>query len=109
MKEVILKKVIYTKDRSKKSSPTKTSSPKKIATNKIYYILWRDAFSEPDEWLDDSSIDDQDYLVETIGYLIDTPKKNYYTIAASITQDNNFCSVINIPKNMIIRKTLIKI
>lgn len=93
-------------------SPTKSVSlqKKKISSSslkkaKIYRIVWRDAFSEMDEWHDIDSIDDQDYICETVGFLIeDNSKKNYYTIASTITLDDFFCCVINIPKAMVISK-----
>jgi len=71
----------------------------------VYHIVWRDAFSETDEWHDCSSIESGDYICHTIGYLIsDNSKPNYYTIASTVTIDDHFCMVINIPKAMIISK-----
>lgn len=77
---------------------------------KLYHIVWRDAFSEEDEWHDHESIADKDYVCETFGFLIENNKKpNYITIASTLTYDGYFCSVMNIPKSMIIKKTLIKV
>jgi hypothetical protein len=71
----------------------------------VYHIIWRDAFSETDEWHDSSSIEREDYICHTVGYLIsDNGKSNYYTIASTVTIDNYFCMVINIPKAMVISK-----
>lgn len=73
--------------------------------NKIYRIIWRDAYSEVDEWHDESSLNPEDYLCETIGFLIETNKKsNYYTIASTITCDNHLCCLIHIPKAMVVSK-----
>lgn len=99
-----------------KSSGKKQSvvAPKKkiekLSKNKrqVYHIIWRDAFSEADEWHDESSLDCSDYICETIGFLIEDNKKpNYYTIASTVTNDNVFCCVMNIPKAMVIKKTLL--
>ena len=71
----------------------------------VYHIVWRDAFSESDEWHDSSSIEKEDYVCHTLGYLItDNSKLNYYTIASTVTIDDHFCMVLNIPKAMVISK-----
>jgi hypothetical protein len=50
-------------------------------------------------------MDTEDYICETIGYLIEpNPKKNYYTIASTLTCDDHYCCLINIPKAMVISK-----
>lgn len=92
-------------------SSNKIAKQKPLIKNApVYHILWRDAFSEADEWHDHSSIDTEDYLCHTIGYLIETnSKSNYYTIASTITIDDYFCMVINIPKSMVISKKRIDI
>lgn len=76
---------------------------------KLYKIIWRDAFSE-DQWTYEESLSDTDYLCETIGFLIENNSRpNYYTIASSITHDGYFCSIMNIPKSMVLSKTEIKL
>lgn len=93
---------------SSKSKQSKKPSVKH--SRKIYKIVWRDAFSEMDEWHDEGTIEDTDYICETIGYLIeDNCKPNYYTIASTLTKDNYFCCIINIPKAMVISKTRINL
>lgn len=76
----------------------------------LYHIVWRDAFSESDEWHDSSSIEKEDYVCHTVGYLItDNSKLNYYTIASTVTMDDHFCMILNIPKAMVISKQRIYI
>lgn len=107
----------YSTEASKKktiSAPTPRSKNDKKQyikhSRKIYKIVWRDAFSDMDEWHDEDSIDDQDYICETIGYLIeDNSKPNYYTIASTLTKDDYFCCIINIPKAMVITKSKISL
>jgi len=91
---------------SKKQPIKKTSFPNK----NIYLIVWRDAYSEVDEWHDENSLDSQDYICHTIGYLIQGQKKsNYYTIASTNTCDGYYCAIIHIPKSMIISKQKIEL
>jgi len=96
---------------NKKTIPSKRKYPSiSIAQKrKLYKIIWRDAFSE-EQWTDEESLTDIDYLCETIGFLIeDNSRPNYYTIASSITHDGYFCSIMNIPKSMVLSKTEIKL
>lgn len=100
-----MKKVIHTSHHLVKKSVSKKNVP-----CKVYYIKWRDAFTETDEWHDEDSICDEEYICETIGYLIENNKKsNYFTVASTITNEGAFCSIINIPKSMIITKKIIKL
>lgn len=90
---------------SKKKYPSISISQKR----KLYKIIWRDAFSE-EQWTDEESLSDIDYLCETIGFLIENnSRSNYYTIASSITHDGYFCSIMNISKSMVLSKTEIKL
>lgn len=94
----------------KNSSKVKISKKNKKLLNsikdaEIYHIVWMDAFSEVDEWHDKATIDSEDYLCQTVGYLIsNTSKKNYYTVASTFTIDKHFSCVIHIPKSMVILK-----
>lgn len=95
------KKIASAPSRPKKNDNAKVFTHKA----KIYHIVWRDAFSEVDEWHDTDSVDTKDYLCETVGYLIENNgKDNYYTIASTMTQDDFFSCVINIPKAMVVSK-----
>lgn len=96
-----------------KVSPKSISIKKKqkftlTSKMKLYHIVWRDAFSEEDIWHDYETIGHEDYICETVGFMIEkNHKPNYITIASTVTHDGTFCSVINIPKSMIISKTLL--
>ena len=86
------------------SKQKKYSSISKDQDKKIYKIIWRDAFSE-EQWSEEETLEPIDYLCETIGYMIkNNSRPNYYTIAASITHDGYFCSIMNIPKSMVLSK-----
>lgn len=100
-----MKKILHTTHSVKKPPQTK-----KNQKYKIYYIKWRDAFTEPDEWHDEDSLTEGDYICETVGFLLENNKNsNYYSIASTVTCDSTFCSIINIPKSMIITKKLIEL
>jgi hypothetical protein len=89
------------------NKPHKTPSSPNANTNKfkLYRIVWRDAYTQTDEWHDETTINQEDYLCETTGYLIEhNTNPNYYTIASTITQEGYYCSLINIPINMVIKK-----
>lgn len=106
-----MKKVVYKKASLKSKSTSKIDStyPSTKNKKKIYRIVWRDAFTEVDIWHDPDTISDKDYLCETVGYLItESQNKHYYTIASTITSEGFFCSIINIPKNMVVKKQLIR-
>jgi len=89
----------------KKITPVKKSENLSFNKKKIYRIIWRDAYSEVDEWHDEDSIDGSDYLCETIGFLIENDKNSkYLTIASTVTIEGYFCCLINIPKAMVVSK-----
>ncbi len=82
--------------------------PSTIQKKKVYRIVWRDAYSEQDQWHDSDTLEECDYLCETIGFLIEDNKKPHYiTVASTITHDGYYCSIMNIPKSMIVSKKLI--
>lgn len=82
----------------------KIKSISSLQKKKLYKIIWRDAFSE-DQWLESDSLEPIDYLCETIGFLIENNSRpHYYTIASTISHDGYFCSVMNIPKSMVVSK-----
>lgn len=90
------------------SSKNKKKHNKNFNKVKIYKIIWRDAFTEPDEWHSPADLKGRDYICHTVGFLVKNNKKsNYYTIAATKTKDGYYCSIINIPKAMVISKTLL--
>lgn len=81
-----------------------------VNDHKIWYIKWRDAFTETDEWHSLESITTDEYTCETVGYLIkDNKKTNYYSIAGTVTAEGMYASIINIPKAMVITRKLIKV
>jgi len=104
-----MKKILYSSSPKKKSVQSKKPVQSKTITKRpIYHIIWRDAFSEIDEWHTTETLTDEEYICETIGYIIsENSKKKYYTIASTITYEDSFCAVINIPKSMVISKTKI--
>jgi|LakMenE01Jun11ns_1017448.scaffolds.fasta_scaffold9778930_2 hypothetical protein len=100
-----MKKIIYQSKSEIKNVEEDVILPK----YPIYYIKWIDAFTETDEWHTLDSITSTDYTCETIGFLIPNNRKNYYTIASTLSVDDHYASLINIPKNMITVKKIIRL
>lgn len=103
-----MKKVLINRTQISTKKTTKKTSPNKQPQKKIYQIIWRDAYSDPDEWIceNDEENFSKDYICSSVGHLLTTdPKDNYYKLAGTYTQDGNYCSAINIPKKMVIKKT----
>jgi len=98
-----MKKVIYNKLQITKQKPKK-SQPKAVTPQQPYLIVWRDAYSSPDEWYtEDQQPENAEYLVYSTGY-ITSSTKDYYTVASTITQENAYCLIMNIPKKMVVSK-----
>lgn len=100
-----MKKVIYQSKLENRVVEEDAILPK----HPIYYIKWIDAFTETDEWHTLDSISTADYTCETIGFLVPNDRKNYYTIASTLSIDEHYASLINIPKNMILVKKIIRL
>lgn len=81
-----------------------------VNEHEIWYIKWRDAFTETDEWHSSETMTTEEYTCETVGYLVkDNKKPNYYSIAGTVTAEGMYASIINIPKAMVITRKLIKV
>ena len=93
-----MKIITYNKTPKKNTQPTANKNK-----FKLYRIVWRDAYTETDEWHDQTTTSSKNYLCETTGYLVESDQ-NYYTIASTITQEGYYCSLINIPVQMVINK-----
>ena len=89
------KKVLYPKNFN-------TKKPKTLFSR--YCIVWRDAYSDQENWSSDDIYSMNDYIVETVGYLIPNDNENYYTLASTVSRDGNYCCIMNIPVNMVISK-----
>ena len=68
-------------------------------------VIWHDAHAACQGWeYLDELIDDGDYVVKSIGYLIDSKKygkKKHISIAQSISEEDCVDSVLHIPKAMV--------
>ena len=69
----------------------------------LVQILWRDAADEKETWLKDEEIEETDYEVHSIGFVVrDTPK--YLTLAGDMNDDGGAITwgrVTRVPKGMI--------
>lgn len=65
-------------------------------------ITWRDAYDvKPGEW--HKCKGKFEYLVETHGFIV-RETKNFLVITHTVTEDNNVCGAIAIPKACIIKR-----
>jgi hypothetical protein len=108
-----MKKITHPADiGSRKAKPDlKPSDSSLLDLGSMYYIVWRDAFTETDEWHNADTLSTKDYLCATVGFLVEeNTKKNYYTVASTKSADGEFYTcVINIPKSMVVTKKQIRL
>lgn len=65
-------------------------------------VEWHDAHAE-NSWCELSDLDDEPYLVRTVGFLIPDAKSNHVVIAQSVGADDGLDSVLSIPVGMVVR------
>lgn len=67
-------------------------------------VKWADAHSGPGHWAELDDDDKDEYLVQSIGFFIDTTqggKPGHVTVAQSFTPDGDFDHVLYIPTAMV--------
>ncbi len=67
-------------------------------------VKWADAHSGPGHWSELDPDDRDEYIVSTIGFVIDTTKggkPGHVTVAQSYTPDDDFDHVLHIPSQMV--------
>lgn len=66
-------------------------------------IYWRDAHADASSWTSIEDMDDQPYVVETVGFLLDTVKPDHVSIAQSAGADDGVIDhVLHIPSAMVV-------
>ena len=69
-------------------------------------ISWHDAHADS-RWIEVTEIDNEPYLVTSIGYLMPKAKKGHVSLAQSFGADGFVDSVLHIPRGMIVSTTII--
>lgn len=75
-------------------------------------VIWKDAHSDCEGWAEPSDIDDEPYLIRTVGFQLEPgagKKKGHVSIAQSVSADNMIDSILHIPKRMVVSVTPLEI
>ena len=71
-------------------------------------VTWHDAHADS-RWIEITEIDDEAYLVTSVGYLVPKAKKGHVSLAQSFGADGFVDSVLHIPRGMVKSLTYIDI
>ena len=69
-------------------------------------ISWHDAHADS-RWIEVTEIDNEPYLVTSIGYLMPKAKKGHVSLAQSFGADGFVDSALHIPRGMVVSSTII--
>ena len=69
-------------------------------------ISWHDAHADS-RWIEVTEIDNEPYLVTSVGYLMPKAKKGHVSLAQSFGADGFVDSVLHIPRGMVVSSTII--
>ena len=69
-------------------------------------ISWHDAHADS-RWIEVTEIDNEPYLVTSIGYLMPKAKKGHVSLAQSFGADGFVDSVLHIPRGMVVSSAVI--
>ena len=69
-------------------------------------VTWHDAHADS-RWIEVTEIDNEPYLVTSIGYLMPKAKKGHVSLAQSFGADGFVDSVLHIPRGMVVSSTII--
>jgi len=65
-------------------------------------VVWHDAHAiNEGGWCEETDIDDEPCVVESLGWLLADRKRGHVVLAQSITNDGNLDSVLAIPVGMV--------
>jgi len=64
-------------------------------------VVWHDAHSLGDEWMELRDIDASPLVVETLGWLLPDAKKDHVVVAQSITNEDGIDSIMCVPVGMV--------
>ena len=72
----------------------------------VVLVEWHDAHAE-NSWTELREIDQQPYLVRTVGFLLADAKPGHVVVAQSIGADDGLDSVLSIPVGMVVRTVML--
>jgi hypothetical protein len=71
-------------------------------------ITWRDAGGEQDGWIDPKDIDDDNPLVQSVGWVVKETDNNV-TLAMDVADDGDTHTRGRIPKGMIVSRVVLTV
>lgn len=70
---------------------------------KVAVVTWHDAHSDRSgTWTDRSEIDDDPYVVRSVGFLLDPPKAGHVSVVQSVGDDEALDHILHIPNAMVV-------
>lgn len=79
---------------------------------KVVVVMWKDAHADCQGWSELGDIDDEPYIVRSVGFLLTKghgKKKGHVSIAQSISEDKMIDSVLHIPKRMVVSLAVLEL
>jgi hypothetical protein len=73
-----------------------------LSDAKIVELTWLDAHAE-NEWMDIEDLDQESYIVRTIGWLMPDAKPDHVVVAQSIGVDHSVDGVLCVPVGMVVK------
>lgn len=71
---------------------------------KLQHVWWRDAHDGPHTWTHPDELDQDDYVVQSVGWrLPDTVKPGFLTLAGTVAPGGELANVIHIPHVVVTR------
>lgn len=68
----------------------------------VVLVEWHDAHATS-EWTDPSAIDEEPFVVNTVGYLIENGKPNHVVVAQSEGAEGDLDGILSIPTGMVVK------
>jgi hypothetical protein len=85
---------------------TGTQHARKSADLRLVVVLWRDAHADGDSWISVDDIEDCPYIVESVGFVLESVKAGHISLCQSLAADEGIVDhVIHIPNEMIVEVT----
>ena len=69
-------------------------------------IVWHDAHADL-KWMDITEVDNEPYVVTSVGFLLPKAKKGHHSIGQSLGAEGFADSILHIPNKMIVSSTII--
>lgn len=76
---------------------------RKSADMRLVVVLWRDAHADGDSWISVDEIEDEPYIVESVGFVLEAVKSGHISLCQSLADDEGVVDhVLHIPNEMVV-------